>query len=357
MSNLASRPATNQRIILLVGGAPAASAKTAINLIRYRREEIVAVWDPAHPGETSESLFGLGGPIPLVGRLEDAPHATTLIVGIAPAGGQFPPAMRQVILEGIARGMNVVSGLHEFLSEDAEVAAAARSHGVSVTDIRKNTERDVSHRQGLRAECLRIHTVGQDCNVGKMVVSVELTAALRRAGHDAKFVATGQTGIMIEGDGCPIDAVVVDFVNGAAEKQVLANQQHEILLIEGQGSIVHPRYSAVTLGLLHGCAPDGLILCYESGRSHIAGMEHVPLTPLHRLKFLYETMASEIHPCRVIGVGMNSRRLSESEATAEQKRVEDELQLPVCDVLRHGPERLVNAVLALKSGRTFGVLR
>ena len=151
--------------------------------------------------------------------------------------------------------MEVLSGLHTFVSDDPELSEAARRHNVRIFDVRKNNERDVAQRKNINERCLRIHTVGHDCNVGKMVVSVEVTNALRKRGHDAKFVATGQTGIMIEGDGCPIDAVVADFINGAAEKLVLQNQHHEILLIEGQGSIIHPRYSAVTLGLLHGCMP------------------------------------------------------------------------------------------------------
>src|SRR5690606_36239199 len=116
--------------------------------------------------------------------------------------------------------------------------------------------------------------VGHDCSVGKMVVSIEVTQGLKRRGFDAKFVATGQTGIMVEGDGLPIDCVVADFVSGAAERLVLMNQHHDILLVEGQGSLVHPSYSSVTLGLLHGCLPHALILCYEVGRTHVRSEEH-----------------------------------------------------------------------------------
>ncbi len=151
---------------------------------------------------------------------------------------------------------------------------------MEIHDVRKNNERDVANRRNLREDCLRIHTVGQDCSVGKMLASVEITLGLKARGHDAKFVATGQTGIMIEGDGCPVDCVVSDFVNGAVEKLVLANQHHDILVVEGQGSLSHPRYSAVTLGLLHGCVPHGMIMVYEAGRRTCYGMDYVPLTPL-----------------------------------------------------------------------------
>jgi uncharacterized NAD-dependent epimerase/dehydratase family protein len=335
------------KIVLLTAGGGQSSAKTAIQIIRYRPDEVLAIVDPAQAGKNSSQLFGVGK-VPVIRSLSEAPEADTLMIGIAPAGGRIPAEMRAVILQALSRGMTVISGLHEFLSQDPEFERAAHEHGGRLIDVRQNTERDVAHRRGLREGCLRIHTVGQDCNVGKMLVSLELARALEKAGPRTKFVATGQTGIMIEGDGCPIDAVVADFVNGAAEKLVLKNQDHDILMIEGQGSIVHPRYSAVTLGLLHGCAPDGLILCYELGRQHVAGMAHIPLTPLPKLAELYEAMANVIHPCRVIGVAINSFRSTAAQADQERERVRAELGLPACDVLRHGPEDLVSAVLQLK---------
>lgn len=339
---------TRKLILLTEGHSNPSTAKTAVNFIRYKPEEVVAILDSTHRGATSQALFGLGGSLPVIGSLDEAPAANTLLIGIAPAGGKLPDAMRAVVLQAIRRGMNVVSGLHEFLGADPEIAEAARKHGVTVFDVRQNSERDVAHRNGINPKCLRIHTVGHDCNVGKMVVSLELSLALRKAGSDAKFVATGQTGIMIEGDGCPVDAVVVDFINGAAEKLVLANQHREILLIEGQGSITHPRYSAVTLGLLHGCVPDGLILCYEMGRETVYGMGQHKLPSLSAFKQLYETMANVNHPCKVIGVAVNGRRFSDDEVAQEREKVRRELGLPICDVLRHGCGELVEATLKLK---------
>jgi len=340
----------SRKIILLTGGATGhGQAKTAVNLLRYKPEEVVAVWDPSHAGKTTQEVFGLGGHLPVIAAIAEAPQADTVMVGIAPSGGRLPPPMKAAVLDAIGRGMNVVSGLHEFLCNDPDIASAAMKHRVQLQDVRKNNERDVANRQGLRADCLRVHTVGHDCNVGKMVVSLELALALKRRGHRAKFIATGQTGIMIEGDGCPVDAVVCDFLNGAAEKQVLAHQQqHDILLIEGQGSIFHPRYSAVTLGLLHGCVPHGLILCYEVGRKTVSGMDHVPLPSLAEFKRLYEIMGNLAHPCKVIGIGMNSRKVSAEEAEQERGRLRAEFGLPVCDVIRHGPGELEEAVLQLK---------
>jgi uncharacterized NAD-dependent epimerase/dehydratase family protein len=335
-------------VILTEGRTEPVAAKTAACVIRYGTDEVVALLDSTEAGKTAQDLLGVGGAIPVVGRLEDAPSANTLLIGIAPSGGKIPPAWRPTILAAIARGWDVISGLHDFLCDDAELAAAAAKQGVRLVDVRRNDERDVATGAGFRAGCLRIETVGQDCSCGKMVVALEVARALSKRGHDAKFIATGQTGILIEGDGCPVDRVISDFLNGAVEKLVLANQHHEILVIEGQGFITHPRYSPVTLGLLHGARPQGLVLCYEAARPHVMGMPGVKLTPLSELRTLYETIGSALAPTRVIGIGMSSRLLSPEDAERERERVRMELGVPVCDVLRHGPGELVDAVLGLQ---------
>jgi uncharacterized NAD-dependent epimerase/dehydratase family protein len=245
--------------------------------------------------------------------------------------------------------------MHEFLAEDAEFAAAAQQHNVRIWDVRNNRQRRIARGLGLREGCLRILTVGQDCSCGKMVTAVEVAQALRRRGVDAKFGATGQTGIVVEGDGYPIDCMVADFISGAAEQLVLDHQHHEVLLIEGQGSLTHLSYSGVTLGLLHGSQPHGLILCYEAGRTTALGLDHLPLPPLATVKALNETLAGVWRPCPVIGISLNSRCLSLAEAEAERARVRDEFGLPVCDVFRDGPDELVEAVLRFRQGRIQSV--
>jgi uncharacterized NAD-dependent epimerase/dehydratase family protein len=348
--------ATARRIVVLTEGqTDPENAKTASCMIRYRRDEIVAIFDGTLRGKTSQDLLGVGDNLPVVGSLDEAPSANMLLLGTAPAGGKIPPSWRAVILDAVSRRMDIWSGLHDFLSNDAEFTAAAEKYGVRLIDVRKNQERDVASRKGLRGDCLRIHTVGHDCSVGKMVASVELTHGLKRRGHDAKFIATGQTGIMVEGDGCPIDCVVADFVAGAAEKLVLQNQHHEILVVEGQGSLVHPSYSGVTLSLLHGCAPHGLILVYEAGRHVVTDVEHIPIPPLTEIRRIYEMMANVNvdFRCRVLGIAMNSRRLSDTEAEAERQRARAEFDLPVCDVIRHGPDELVDAVLRFKASNEW----
>jgi uncharacterized NAD-dependent epimerase/dehydratase family protein len=334
---------TRRMVILTEGYSNPRSAKTAANVIRYRPEEVLAVLDSTQVGRHSGELLQAGA-VPFVARLADVPGADTLLIGIAPPGGRIPAAWRAIILEAIERGMNIVSGLHEFLTDDPEFVAAAAARKVSLQDVRRNHERDVATCLDLDDSTLRVLTVGHDCSVGKMVAAVELTRACLSRGIDAKFLATGQTGIMIDGDGVPIDCVVADFVNGAIEKLVRRHQHHDVLLIEGQGSLAHPAYSAVTLGLLHGCAPQAMIFVYEAGRTKTTSVEHRPIPPIRDIKRCFETMAEIRYPSRTIGFAINGRLLNDQQAKDERRRIEDEFGLPACDLFRDGPEVLVAAI-------------
>lgn len=334
-----------RKIVLLTEGfSNPHSGKTARNLIYYRPEEVTAVFDREHPGKISSELFGTGS-VPVIASFDEAPGADTLAIGVAPPGGIMPAFYREIIIEAVRRGMNILSGLHTFISDDEEISCLAKDYGVKITDVRKNNEHKVVNREGIREDCLRIHTVGNDSSLGKMVTSLEIAMYLAKTGYDAKFTATGQTGIMIEGDGCPIDTVVGDYINGSAEQLILKNQHHKILLIEGQGSLVHPRYSSVTLGLLHGSMPHGMIMCYESGREYIHGMNNIKIPPLKEVIKIYETMAGIMFPSRVIGIAINSRKITAKEAEIEREKIKEEFGLPACDVVRHGAGELADAVL------------
>ena len=335
-------------LILTEGYTDPLRAKTAISLIRYRPREVLAVLDKHTAGRSCQDLLGVGGDLPIVASLSEASQADTLLLGIAPPGGRLPQAWRPVILEAIARKMDVVSGMHEFLCDDEEFVQSAEESGARLIDVRRNDEHQVATGQGLREGCLRIHTVGNTSSCGKMVAAIEIANGLKRRDIDAKFVATGQSGIMVEGDGCPIDCVVADFMAGAAERLVLANQHHEVIVVEGQGSLVHPRYSGVTLGLLHGLRPDGLILCYQMGRETVYGMDDHKIPPLERVLEFNETAANFMHPCKVVGISVNGRGFGDEDVAAECRRVSEQLGLPACDVIRHGPDKLVEAVLVLK---------
>ncbi|MDP4193125.1 MAG: DUF1611 domain-containing protein [Bacteroidota bacterium] len=341
----------HRRIVILSEGfTNPHHGKTARNLIYYKPEEVVAIFDRTQAGKTSIELLGVGD-IPVVGSFDEINDPDTLLIGVATPGGKLPESYKDIILQAIKRKLNVICGLHDFLSDDPQITSCAKENNVKLLDIRKNAEHQVVNRKGINENCLRIHTVGNDCSLGKMIVSLELNKALLKRGYDAKFVATGQTGILIEGDGIPMDAVVGDFINGAAEKLVLMNQHHEIINIEGQGSLVHPRYSSVTLGLLHGCMPHGMIMCYEMGRQYIHGMDNIKIPSLQNVINLYESVSSVMHPSKVIALALNSRRFSKQEAEIEKEKIKDLLSLPICDVIRDGADELADAVIKLKEER------
>lgn len=341
----------NRKIILLTEGySDPHRAKTARNLIYYCPEEVLAIFDRNNIGKKSNELVGVGD-FPVIGNLDDFPEAKTLIMAVALPGGKIPISYKEIMLDAIKRKMDVVSCGHEFISDDKDLVTAALANRVRLIDVRKNNEKDVAKREGILSSCLRIQTVGNDCSIGKMVTSVELARALKRKNIDAKFVATGQTGILIEGDGIPIDAVVGDYINGAAEKLVLQNQHHDIIIIEGQGSILHPRYSAVTLGLLHGAMPHGLIMCYEVGRKFVHNMPNIPLLPIEYYVNLYEKLSSAMHPCKVIGFALNSKKVTAEEAEIERQKIKKQFGLPACDVVRDGPDELVEAIIEFQKER------
>ncbi|MEM7232671.1 MAG: DUF1611 domain-containing protein, partial [Planctomycetota bacterium] len=220
------------RILIMTQGlTDPEPAKTGTGVIRYRRDEVVGVFDPAHAGKTAGEMLGVGDDLPIVGSL-DAVEADTLLMGVATAGGKLPEDWKPVIAEALRRGWEIVNGLHHFVSDIPELQAIADEHGGKIFDVRRPPPGlTTSLDEARNAECFRVHTVGHDCGVGKMLVSLELTAALKARGRKAKFVATGQTGIMIEGDGVPIDAVVSDFVSGAIEREVLAARNQEFVCV------------------------------------------------------------------------------------------------------------------------------
>ncbi len=339
----------NRKIVILTQGfTNPHEGKTARNLIQYRPEEVVAVLDKYEAGKKSIELLGVGENIPVIASLSEAENADTLLIGVATPGGKIPIDYKSIIIEAISMGMNIISGLHQFLSDDIEIQNEAKLKNVKLIDVRKNIHREVANKKGINDNCLRIHTVGNDCSLGKMIVSMEINNELKRRGYDSKFAATGQTAIIIEGSGIPIDAVVGDYINGAAEKLVLDNQNHDFLMIEGQGSLVHPRYSSVTLGLLHGSMPHGLIMCYEMGREFIANMEGVKIPSMDKVLEFYERSANIMHPCKIIGFGINSRKFSKEDADKERDRIKEIYGLPACDVVKHGPGELTDAVVQLK---------
>jgi uncharacterized NAD-dependent epimerase/dehydratase family protein len=317
--------------------------KTTYGVIRYASDPVVAVLDSTRAGETIEG-------IPIVAAVADAleHEPTVALVGVALAGGRLPPVWRGILREAIEAGLDVEAGMHEFLADDPELAELARKHGVELRDYRRPpADLSVPTGENLTHGASVVLTVGSDCAVGKKTVAVELDRAARGRGLRSVFVPTGQTGIMIAGWGIAVDAVVSDFLAGAGERLVVEGARRgDLLFVEGQGSIIHPQFSGVTLGLYHGSAPHVLVLVHRAGDTEIEGVPGHPITPLPALIRLYESLALPVRPARVVAVALNTGRLDEEAARAAVADVEAETGLPTDDPVRFGPDRLLDAVVA-----------
>lgn len=341
-------PAYRRLLLLTEGRLGVFTSKTAAVLLRYRPTDIVAVVDSVAAGGSLTELIPWAPSVPILADVAAAEplHPDALFVGIAPVGGALPDEMRRHVGAALRAGIHVVSGLHTFLNDDAELAATAARSGARILDVRRPPRANaIAAARALTTRCRRVLTVGTDCNVGKMVAAFELAAAARRRGLDAHFVATGQTGIMITGRGITIDACVSDFAAGAVERLVLETAESDVCFVEGQGSIAHPGFSGVALSLLHGACPDALVLVHRLGRTHYKAPPHGPLPSLARLTAAYEEAAALLHPARVVAVALNWFGEPEKLARDEGRRIEAELRVPVADPVRDGCERLLAAVM------------
>ena len=248
-------------------------SKTANACIRYTPERVVGIIDASKAGRTAHQVLGFGGDIPVVGTLEEGlafgPNA--LVIGIAPAGGQLPEAWIQLLARAIEHGLDIWSGLHTFISDVPQLAALAVKHGIAIHDLRRPPAKlTVANGRVRDVDATVVLAVGTDCNIGKMTTQLQLLGALRARGIRTAFAATGQTGILVEGRGIGVDAVVADFIAGAAERLVLeCAKDADLVLVEGQGSIIHPSYSGVTYGLLHGSLPHAQVMCAQPSRMAI----------------------------------------------------------------------------------------
>ncbi len=318
--------------------------KTARGIIHYGLTPVVALVDSTRAGEDQDG-------VPIVGSVEEALplEPTTAVVGVATAGGRFPPKWRELLKHCIENGLDVENGLHQFLGDDPELTALAARDGVELRDLRRPPEGlNVPTGENLRVPARIVLTVGSDCAIGKMTVALELDRAARARGLASAFVPTGQTGIAIAGWGLSVDAVVSDFIAGASERLVVegAERGGELLIVEGQGSITHPAYSGVTLGLMHGSAPHVFVLCHQAGSTEHEGFPGHPLTPLPELVDLHERLSLRARPATVAAIALNTRLLQEDAARAAIAEAAAATGLPADDPVRFGPDGLLDAVLA-----------
>nr|WP_319948899.1 N-acetyltransferase DgcN [uncultured Shimia sp.] len=273
--------------------------------------------------------------------------AKTLVIGVANRGGVISAAWKKVLVMALEEGFDLASGLHNLLSDEPDLVAVAEACGRALHDVRV-PEVEYPIANGIKRQGKRVLAVGTDCSVGKMYTGLALDAAMRERGLKSTFRATGQTGILITGDGVPLDAVVADFMAGSVEWLTPDNDDDHWDIIEGQGSLFHVSYSGVTMALIHGGQPDALILSHEPTREHMRGLPGYALPTLEQVRDMALSLAHVANPaCQVIGVSVNTQHMSDSEAKAYLAEVEDRMGLPATDPFRFGSEKLVDALTAL----------
>lgn len=327
-------------------------AKTATGILRYGDQDVRAILDREHAGKRVNDLVSGVEDAPIVDGIDDVPgiaegEIDALVIGIAPIGGGFADSWRPDVRGALEAGCDVFSGLHYFLGEDEEFAALAAENSCELIDLREPPA-DLTVSQGAASEVDAevVLTVGTDCSVGKMTVAYELVDAAREAGLDAAVIPTGQTGIAIEGWGNPIDRVVSDFAAGAVEEMVVEKgDDYDLLVVEGQGSITHPAYSAVTCGILHGAMADSLVLCHVAGRERVHGYEEFSIAPVPTYRSLYEDLAAPVRETEVLAGALNTSHLDEEPAREALGEYEDALDAPASDPVRFGSEAILEAVL------------
>jgi uncharacterized NAD-dependent epimerase/dehydratase family protein len=339
----------SRRYAILAPGRFAVDAKTAHGVIRYGDDAVVAVIDPSTAGRRVRDVLAyLESDAPIVASVAEALQysPTALLIGTAPKGGGLPPEWRSAILEAIAARLEIVSGLHEILDADREFRLAARAAGTTIWDVREPPDVPLFSGDVYDVPAPVLLTVGNDCAVGKMSVSLELVRAANAAGRKARFVPTGQTGVLIAGWGISIDRVIADFAAGAAEQLVLyaSSEGADLIVVEGQGAINHPAYAPVTLALMTGCGADALVLVCDPRRSQIESYPTPTLGYAESIA-LHERLLNAVKPARVVGVALNTHGMSEDEALAEVARAREETRLPADDLVRFGAERFYQAIV------------
>ncbi|HEX4833466.1 MAG TPA: DUF1611 domain-containing protein [Trebonia sp.] len=343
-------------------------AKTLTGILRYRSERVIAVIDRANAGRDTGEVVGLGHGIPVIADVAAAlafePDA--ILLATEPTGGALHPYYRDQVIAAAKAGVDVINGLHAQLADDAGIAAAARAGGATLWDVRREPAERYATEFGPDGKPLfevkehpsgskTVLAIGTDCGIGKMTTMLEIEREALARGLSPAFVATGQIGMMISGAGVALDAVMGDFINPVIEGEVCARlRMSDLVLVEGQGAINHPRFSSVTLGLLHGTRPDALILCHDLRRPAIKLLPGWALPSVPRAIEINHQAADWIWPdghCRVVGLSVITAGVPDAEARAELAALSEQTGLPATDVLRYGPAPLLDAIAAAPAAR------
>jgi uncharacterized NAD-dependent epimerase/dehydratase family protein len=376
-------PVKTPLIILAQGCFGESASKLALGVLRYGAWPILAVIDSTRAGQTVREATGIPSTAPVVPSLQsamdfyhnkpEAPQAKALLLGTAPPGGQLPAEWLPIIKQAIEAGLHIINGLHFFLSENPQLVSLAQQYGVQLWDVRdpdyygEGKFKTITLRKPRPANVRVITMVGTDCAVGKMHTALELHKSAHQAGVSTAFVATGQTGILITGHGVPLDRVIGDFMAGAVETCIneeiarlesLRPRETHWIFVEGQGSLVHPAYSGVTLALLHGSNPDAMILCHKSGMRTVRHYPNLPLPSLPQFISMYELAAAysrevQLPKARILGIAINTVDFKVSEAMAYLEKSTQKTGLTSVDPVRQGSKALWKAL----QSHDFSVLK
>ncbi|MCG5056724.1 MAG: DUF1611 domain-containing protein [Limnoraphis sp. WC205] len=342
--------------ILLHEGILGATGKTGLSLLRYSQANIVAVIDRDCAGKSLSELTGINRNVPIVASVKDALafHPNILMIGIAPSGGALPEEWWLDLDDALEAGLSIVNGLHTKL-----IPLVEQRHQTNINqflkpqqwiwDIRQEPPAlGIASAAARQLSCRRVLTVGTDMAIGKMSTGLELNKAAQKRGIRSKFIATGQGGLMLGEDGIPLDSVRVDFAAGAVEQMVMRfGKDCDLLIVEGQGSLIHPG-STATLPLLRGSQPTDLILAHRAGQTHIRNHPHVVIPPLSQVIELYEKIASvggAMQSAKIVGISLNTYGLAEDVAREAIAQIQSETGLPCTDTVRFGASILLDALL------------
>jgi len=340
-------PKKRRMLVLAEGMFTDPHGKTAHGVVRYIPEQVVAVIDSTLAGKICKEVVGYGGDIPIVSSIEEGIkfNPDTLVIGIALVGGVLPEEWKKFIIKAIKYKLNVINGLHTFLTDDKDIMRYAHRYGVEVIDLRKPP--DIYHvacGKWKKIKSKVILSIGTDCAIGKKSAVFEIYRVFRKMGKRADFIATGQTGMLIGGKGVAIDAVKSDFVAGVMELEIVKSaRKHDYIFIEGQGALTNQGYSSVTMGLIHGVMPDAMILCHEIGRT----IDHFgdPIHDFESIIKLHEMVVGLYKKSRVIGMNLITENVPEEDALKEIRKLERKLKMPVDDTVRFGGEKLADIIL------------
>ena len=328
----------NTPYLLFLGDAPdALSAKVAQGVLDWRPENCVGQFRlPGCQADMGLADMSISDAV--------AAGAKTMLVGVANRGGHINDTWINPLEQALEQGLDIASGLHSLLSDNARLSAAAAKYQRTLFDVRVPREA-YPIATGKKRSGKRCLPIGTDCSIGKMYTAMAIEKTMRERNMNATFRATGQTGILITGSGIPLDAVVADFMAGAVEWLTPDNDADHWDLIEGQGSIFHASYSGVTMALIHGGAPDALVLCHEPTRTHMRGLPDYELPSLELLRDTALVLARFVNPaCEVVGVSVNTAALNDAEANSVLAEIEQRMQIPTIDPFRQGADRLVDAL-------------